>query len=37
LEASLPGGVDATDDDRLAGALRLLLERHRDLHVIVTE
>ncbi|MEV6348367.1 site-specific integrase [Actinoplanes sp. NPDC051851] len=33
----LPAGVDTTDDERLAAALRLLLERHGDLHVLLTE
>lgn len=33
----LPAAGDPTDDERLADAMRQLLERHGDLHVIVTE
>jgi site-specific recombinase XerD len=33
----LPVAADLADDERLAGAMRELLERHGDLHVIVTE
>jgi integrase len=33
----LPAVMGTVDDERLADALRLLLERHGDLHVIVTE
>ncbi|GLW30513.1 hypothetical protein Areg01_34530 [Actinoplanes regularis] len=33
----LPAAVNTADDERLAAALRQLLERHGGLHVIVTE